>query len=457
MKDINNFSRRKFMTGMAKAGAMLPFAGQMLGQNAFAAGAGYKNVLFFYHPNGVQTSSWNPSRTGSIVGVTDELSFGLGPLKAWHNNMIVFKNIFIDIQNPNGGGDGGGHKNSMKGCLTGDQDSSTERASIDVMIANKLNQSVLSVGVRTGNSGLMKASKPQNYGNESRPMPNINPFDVATKLDARVSPTPADPLQTKVYEAALADLTALSSGDLTLERKAKIEQHRAALDAIKNKQQQGTKNVPFDFSQKEVLGDNESIKGKANEAELFAQYPLLCKAQINNVVAAFANGLHRVATLQLGAGDENPIINYSFDECWEMVELAQSRGLGKIDGKRWDGQHTSHTASHHVDWSQSHAQVRWHNSLLAYTLEQLKAKDILKETLVVTISDEGDGADHTLFNGSIVVAGGTEGGLSMGRIIDCGHNNNFGQGQGTHKLFGDIAKLVGAPISEGPWKSGLIT
>lgn len=454
MKDINNFSRRKFITNMAKAGAMLPFAGQMLGQNAFAAG-GYTNILFLYHPNGVQPSSWNPTVTGDISNFGNELSFGLGSLKDWHKNLIVFKNICIDIENPDGGGDGGGHKDPMKGCMTGDRYASTGSASIDHLIAEKLGQSVLSLGVRTGSSSIMKASKPRNVDNDNRPTPNSNPFDVATKLKARLAPTPVDPLQGKVYDTAIAEAEALltSASGLSVARKNKIEQHRDALIAMKNKAQEGTGDATFGFV-KEPLADGQSISGTQDQKiALFSQFPALCKAQIDNVVGAFKTGLNRVATLQLATGDENGgFANYCFDECWDMVQLAKSRGVGTSTHERWYNEHSSHTASHNPGWHQTHAQVRWHMSLVDYTLKKLSENGILDKTLVVTISDEGDGATHDLYKGSIVLAGGTGGGLSMGKVIDC----NGVAGSGTYKLFGDIAKLMNVTVG-GPWKSGIIT
>lgn len=456
MKDINNFSRRKFITSMAKAGAMLPFAGQMLGQSAFAAG-GFTNVLFLFHPNGVVPSTWNPTSSGSIVGVTNELSFGLGSLKDYHSKMIVLKNIYIDIENPNGGGDGGGHKDPMKGCMTGDRYASTESASIDYLIAEKLgSQGVLSLGVRTGNSSIMKASKPHNVDNDNRPTPNSNPFDVATKLKARLAPTPVDPLQGKVYDAAIAETEALltSGSGLSVARKSKLEQHRDALKAMKNKAQEGTGSADFNFY-KETLADGQSISGTQDQKiALYSQFPDLCKAQIDNVVGAFKTGLNRVATLQLATGDENGgFANYCFDECWDMVQLAKTRGVGSSTHERWYNEHSSHTASHNPGWYQTSAQVRWHMSMVGYAIKQLEANGILDQTLIVTISDEGDGATHDLSKGSIVLAGGTGGGrLSMGRIIDC----NGVAGSGTHKLFGDIAKLMNVTVG-GPWKSGIIT
>lgn len=462
MVDIKSSSRRKFLLDMAKAGIALPFAGQLLGQNAFAAGSTYKNILFIYHPNGVQNGikdgdaknrkggqfdSWNPVQGTGPITTSGELSFALGPLQPWHNNIIVLKNIYIDKNFAGFDDGGGGHEEPQKGVLTGDCHD-TSATSIDHLIAEKLgNQGVLNVGARTGTNQKLMVSKPRNTDGE-RGIPNNNPFDVATKLKSRVSPIAADPLQGKIYEATLADMSAIAADKLVGNRQSKLDQHQAALERLKNRQQEGTFKFPFDISQNETVEEASKISG--SDHEKLSRFPLICKAHINNIVAAFGNGLHRVATLQLGMGNEH-FINYSFDECWAMNELAVQQGKGNsIVGKKWDNQHLSHTASHYVDWAQTHGQVRWHVSLLAYVLSELKSKELLDETLVVMFSEEGNGVAHTLHDGSIIVAGGANAGLQMGRVIDCAST------KGTHHLFGDLARWVGAPITSGPWKSGII-
>jgi len=460
MKDINNRSRRKFLADMAKVGVALPFAGQMFGQHAFAAGAGYKNVLFMYMPNGVHHEYWNPSITGTIPANSGELSFGLGSLKDWHQNIIVLKNIYIDIES-GGGGDGGGHTKAQAGCMTGDY-SNEALPSIDYMISEKLGtKGVLNVGVRTGNGTASEAgqsfslmvSKPRGVKNSDRPIPNNNPADVAAKLQARVSPTPVDPLKAKVYDAAIADMAVLSSTKLADDRQGKIDQHQAALTKLKNKQQEGVFKIPFDSSVSETISLTDSITSKSNKTDLIEQFPLLIKAQINNIVAAFANGLYNVATLQMSTGNENGgRAIYSFNDCWAMSQLAKDQGVGSYLAPRGnDGDHASHGPSHNTGSCSFQGQTRWHSSMMAYAMQQLSAQGLLDQTLVVLFSEEGDN-NHDLRYGGIVVGGGTGGGLSFGRVIDCGS----AAGSGTHKLFGDVARWMGAPMTEGPWKSGII-
>lgn len=462
MININNRSRRKFLADMAKLGVALPFAGQMLGQNAFAAPPGYDNILFMYIPNGVQPLHWNPSITGNI-STSSELSFGLGALKDWHSNIIVLKNIYVDVQagNGNDGGEGGGHTKAQAGCMTGNYDDDSI-ASIDHLIAEKLNnKGVLSVGVRTGNATAeadgktfsLMVSKPRGVRNDSRPIPNNNPFDVATKLKARVTMTPPDPLQTKIYAAAMADMAELTANPLPAARQLKLEQHSAALTKLKNRVQEGTLNVNFDFTQTETFGLGDSLGAKPNKVELIAQFPALCKAHINNVVASFANGLYRVATLQMSTGNENSgRAIYNFEDCWAMANLAKAQGAGNHLADRGnEGDHASHGPSHFSNSCSFQGQTRWHGSMVAYALEQLKAAQILDKTLVVMFSEEGD-HNHDLRYGGVLVAGGTGGGLQMGRVIDCGSRG----GGGTRKLFGDIARWMNAPTTEGGWSGGII-
>lgn len=458
----NHPTRRKFLSDMAKLGLALPFAGQMLGQNAFAAGAGYKNVLFMYIPNGVQPKYWNPTITGAI-NTSSELSFGLGALKDWHSNIIVLKNIYVDIEagNGNNGGEGGGHTKAQAGCLTGNYGDEVT-PSIDHLIAEKLgDKGVLSLGVRTGNATVdadgktysLMVSKPRGVRNDSRPIPNNNPFDVATKLKSRISAAPVDPVQSKIYATAMADMAALSATQLSAVRQLKLDQHQAALAKLKNQQQEGVLNRDFDFSQTETFGLGDSLAAKPNKIELIAQFPALCKAHINNVVASFANGLYRVATLQISTGNENSgRAIYNFDDCWAMANLAKAQGAGVyLAPQNNEGDHASHGPSHNIDSCSFQGQVRWHGSMVAYALQQLQAAGILDDTLVVMFSEEGD-HNHDLRFGGVLVAGGTGGGLQMGRVIDCGSQG----GSGTHKLYGDIARWLGAPATEGPWSSGIL-
>jgi len=463
MTDINDQSRRKFLKDAVKAGAMLPFATQLLSQNVQAASAAYDNVLFIYHPNGLWQQHWGPSFVGSIPNTQDELSFGLGELKTWHQNMIVLKNIYLNIQTGGGeGGEGGGHLNALAGLLTGDY-RNDNLPSIDHLIAEKLpgNKGVLSLGARTGTKAEQIVSKPRGVSFGNRQPPNCDPMDVGLKLTARCKPVQGNPLQTKVYDTALADLEDLPL--LDTDNQYKLTEHRSALTTLQKNQSAGQLNTPFNPKNvKELMAQDQNFSsGNGTVKELIQVFPDVCKAQIDNAIAAFANNLYNVATLQLSACNGEERTMYSFDECYNMMKLARARNAGTSNvierpANYHHGDFLSHGPSHDGANCSFQGQVRWHFSLVKYALDRLKEENMLDKTLVVMCSEEGakEGSDpHAVPYGGMVVAGGNNRGLQMGRVIDCGSTFD----NGTHKLLGDIARLMGVQLTDGPWKSGIIS
>lgn len=458
MNTMTNQARRKFLMNLARGGALLPFAGQLMGTQALAQTAGAKRVLFLYFPNGVVPYTWRPTQDSGAITNGSELSFGLGPLKNWHNKMIVLKNCSLDI-----GAGAGAHKNDMRGILTGNNEISSASASIDHLIAEKLgNLGVLSLGVRTGTDTSVMISKARNVDSNARDLPNNDPKVVGQNLASRVgSGGGITDLQRRMYETILTDFDNLASASLDSVRKSKIDTHAAELRRLKDQTGVGA----CGFTPTTVTDPSYLSNGVLTQTE-WQLFPELCRAQVDNIVGAFSCGLYRVATLQIAKGDENGnLVNYSFDECWAMSQLAVTQGIrATADGgvvynpNRWYNEHASHSASHAPGNAPHSAQVRWYNSLLAYTLEQLDAKGILDDTLVVMTSEVGDGALHGGAAGSIVVAGGAGGSLAMGRVLKGGDGYNNGQRTfGTHQLFGDVARYLGATgLQEAHWTGGVI-
>lgn len=435
MNTMNDRSRRKFLMNMAKAGTLLPFAGQMLGQSVFAAGTAQR-VLFLYFPNGVLPSEWD-APTGAI-NTTNELNFCLGSLKSWHDKITVIKNMDITT-----GVGNGGHIGHMQGILTGNHQISSGSASIDHLIAEKLgNQGVLSLGVRNSSAGQTFISKPRNVDTASRPRPNNNPADVALKLASKINPIQISDIQKRIYETVLKDFDELSSATLEATKQSKIEQHKAALARLKDQTGSSVGECAFNAT---AIADTTDGSGGLTQQQK-DQFPLIARAQIDNAVGAFACGLHRVATVQLACADEHVgMVNMFFDECWQMSKM-----LGVPESQRNWNENTAHTASH-KDMKFYAGHMRWYNSMLAYTLEKLKEKGLLDDTLVVMFSETGDGTNHLTNGGACIVAGGAGGSLPMGRVINGNGNKN------THQLFGDVARYLGVTgLQESHWSGGVI-
>src|SRR5690554_1390049 len=218
-------ARRKFLIGLAKAGMLLPFSGQLLGQSLFNTTGSAQRVLFMYYPNGVVPDTWRPEHEGPI-NTTNELSFGLAPLQPWHDNIIVLRNLFLDI-----GGNGGAHYEPIRGIMTGNHQIGSGGASIDHLLAEQLGCEAYTLGVRTGTDAGAMISKPRNFGTTQRPIPNNDPTDAANKLLAQVSSGGGEisDLKQQMYDVLLSDFDTLS--DITLEatRQNKLESHQNAL------------------------------------------------------------------------------------------------------------------------------------------------------------------------------------------------------------------------------------
>ncbi|MFY0664475.1 MAG: DUF1552 domain-containing protein [Natronospirillum sp.] len=447
---LHNRSRRRFLTGLAQTGLLLPFAGQLIAQKAFASSAPVQRVLFMYFPNGVVPDTWRPASSGPI-STNDELSFGLGPLRDWHNQIIVLRNMFLDI-----GGNGGAHYEPIRGIMTGNHQIGAGGASIDHLLAEQLGCEAYTLGVRTGSDAGAMISKPRNFSTTQRPIPNNDPADAAQKLMFQINPSGGEvsDLKRRMYEAILQDFDSLANASLEATRRNKVDMHESAL--LRLRDQTAVQVGDCSFAPTQV--SDPYLGGGGDVQERNNLIPAIARAQINNALGALSCGLTRVATLQLFKGDENTgLANYSFDECWDMVQLASARGInGGHVTQRWWNEHASHTASHNELGSHS-AQVRWYHSLLAYTLEQLQTKGILDDTLVVLFSEVGDGAQHGQAAGAVTLAGGASGAVQMGRVIHCGNgqNQNNHRIHGTRGLFGDIAQLMGVHnlASEG-WSEG---
>lgn len=462
VKGSTNRSRRKFLTNMARAGLLLPLAGQMLGQQLMAQTGSAKRVLFMYYPNGVVPYNWYPEQGPGSIGGSQELSFGLGSLKDWHNRMIVLQNLTLDI-----GAGAGAHYNDMRGILTGNNEISRDSASIDHLIAEQLgSEGVLSLGVRTGSRSDIMISKPRGYDTNARPIPNNDPADAAQKLAVGISGgggATSSPEKQAMYDAILNDFDSLT--DITLEsaRRSKLALHESALRRLRDLTGNQVGECSFNTN---VMSDPHFASDNQLTPTEWQMYPHLARAQIDNIVGAFSCGLNRVATLQLSKGDENGnLVNYSFDECWDMAQNAIAQGIQHSQNSgtvgnitRWYNEFASHSASHRPGDVPHTAQVRWYHSLLAYTLQQLNSKGLLDDTLVVMFSEVGDGSMHGGGAGAVTLAGGAAGNLQMGRVINCGDGaNNGNRIYGTYNLFGDIARYLGVTsLPEAHWSGGVV-
>lgn len=432
---------------------LLPLANQLLGHRAFAQGT-VKRVIFFYYPNGNVSNQWQPSAGSGSISNGSPLSFSLAPLQNHHDKIICLKNMYLT------GIPSGGHDEAAQNILSGKAGLGDNEATVDHILAEVVNSEAVTLGVRTGQAGNHMVSKARGFGNGSRPIPNNDPKDAADKLFVGLGESNNsgdNALREQMLDTVLADIADLKSLSLQGMAKTKVEKHEQALERIKSQIEQtlGDCNLV-----KTTVTDPYKNGAQAGNYEHWKMIPNIARAQIDNAVGALACGVSKVATVQMMCGGENvSLANYCFDECWGEIEAAYSV-MGGSAPQRWYNEHSSHTASHAV--FPSHAgQCRWYVSQFAYLLDKLSEHQILDDTIAVMLSEVGDGNIHGPFGGGVIVAGGTGGALSTGRIIDCqarteikdnGFQNHF---KTTQQLFVDLGALLGGNVQgQNGWGSG---
>lgn len=444
---MNKSNRRDFIKHVARAGMLVPFAGHLMGRSAFAAGLA-KRVVFLYYPNGYPviggTNTWQPNQgSGSIKGTSSALSFCLDPIKQWHDNVVVCKNMYVT------GSPAGGHDEASQNCMMGKSGADDSEATVDHVLASKLGCDVAMLGVRTGTAADHMVSKPYGASNKSRPIPQNDPKSAADFLFSNLSSDDSNntdaTLRTAMLDTIMTDLDALQNLNLKGMAQTKADKHVAAVERLKSQVNQTIGSCDL---VKTTVTDPYKDGATAADYEHWRVIDNIAKAQIDNVVGALACNVTKVATLQMMRGGENPnLANYCFDACWNHIQEASNSGLGGVD-QRWWNEHSSHTASHKPGTSHA-GQARWYVELFAYMLEQLKAKGILDDTLVVMMSEVGDGNLHGPTHGGVLVGGGAGGGLEMGRIVDCAN------GKSTQQLFVDLGSLTGSNLQgTNGWGSG---
>ena len=139
------------------------------------------------------------------------------------------------------------------------------------------------------------------------------------------------------------------------------------------------------------------------------------RAQIDNLVMALSCGMVRVATLDYG-DTHGPSFNW-------LTGSPPSSVPGRFDG--WhDLVHNGNSATRAAaDEPDLVAGYRWYMSNLAYLLQSLDAVpdedggSMLDHTLVLSMTEFGNGGGHSSGNMPVIVAGNNGGG-SMGRFLD---------------------------------------
>jgi len=437
-------SRRAFLGGLGAAALAGPFLRPRLARADGAA----KRVIFFYFPDGVPAWSQNGDAskwhcTGSEVDF--QLSEVLAGLQPWRDRCVFVNGLNM------GATDEGSHPGGAKKLLTAADGGGGE--SIDQYLSRTAGSDAwwrhLYLGVQanhnnaSGDKHIVYPTAGQTIAPEDDPRrafellfggaPAPSPGD---DDDEPVTPNPVD---VSVIDGVLEEMNALRSKLGTTEA-AKLDLHLEALREVELR----IKNPPGSGGGSGSTGDascgDPSIDtGSFGTGELYdpSKFGDILRAQTDLMVLAMACGLTKVGTLQCSH---------------HTSELVMSRIPGSaMYDPTYDMR--SHQASH---YGASHdagsrefvafvQQRQWYVEQFGYLLSRLDAipdgdGTMLDTSLVVLCTEVCDGNTHLHGNMPFVLAGGANGRMSGGRLLDYGARRHG-------DLWVSVAQAMGEGIS----------
>lgn len=419
MKDSTTFvnhERRKFFDLVGKAGVAAGIlrasplvAGIFANRYAQAAGTLSKRVIFVYTPDGAPGGLWLPSGSGS--GMTLNAA-----TKAYESvkTYCAFRSATMAR--------GGGHGNTHQVLGTGSYDQDWKGDTLDVQIGTLYGQTspfanvALGVQSNVGNHGLIGRKSGQAFPSEDSPAAAYKRLfsGAGTGSSGGTDPNAQVKSVLELNQQALSSLKT-KLGSLEKER---LDAHAAALSRISSRltttEQPSGACGTVNYNPSGYPTDGGTANAFRGQAELQAEI----------LVQAMACGLTKVASLQLA--------NH------------QATWVGHNTGFKND----HHQACHAAGKTEQAEMVNYLSSCIAFLIQRLAAVTdpvnggkMIDHTLVVQVSDMGDGADHSAGNAPNMIAGGS-GFASFKR-------GTAGSAENNEAMLGAVPVLLGIEASVG--------
>lgn len=396
--------RRNFLKFIGKAGVSLPVlqasalgAGMMLTRQAEAQGTPVRKVVFIYIPDGTPK--------GASHSFTPDAALNLKacsmPLASVKNECVFLSGMSID--------GGGGHGNAQRvlGAFA-----SGVRGSVDLALGDTVGASSpiasLRMGVRTRGSDPISA-RGFSVSTDTQDNPEAV-FDRLFGGAVDASPIGAK-REKKILEMNQDALNKLKTklGSYEAQR---LDQHQSAIAKLKN-------DIELAANAEAVPGcDNPTFNPDGlNTAQLDQYFGSLFNLQVENLILALRCNITRVGVIQLGTHQAD----FNVDRTFSVV--------GDYHGSVHSGNETFYTEYR-----------AYFSELVARLITRLKNTDdasggkLLDNTLVVQISDMGDGDAHTDTNAPFMVAGGGAA-VNRGRLV---------AGANHHRLLDTAVQFMGA-------------
>jgi hypothetical protein len=457
-------NRRAFLRGAGTIAVGLPFLEAVPERSAWAQSAPPVFTLMMVAACGVVGNKFFPNATGpitqsSLAGMSDK---AVSNLSAHAENLLFIKNINFPLGGPTGCGHAQGLCQSLTAAPPGGSGAQAYSTGIsaDMVIAQAVNPNAADplalyagaknyiaerISFKGGGAGQVRAA-------------DLSPYKLYSKLvGLTASPgggTAPDPLAAELASTrksvndlaraelkALMGMSALSSAD-----RQRLQQHFDAIRDVEVKMGAMAGACTKDglsTSKLDALQNGIAFK-------MDGMIEDVVKLHLEVVALAFACNFNRVATLQWGDGTDGT--KYS---------VPSNASLG------WPFHHLSHRADSdsatgmNPTAEQAHAEIDVvRMKTLAYGLDQLKARGLQNQSVILWTNHVADGPSHSMKNVPHIIWGNGGGFLKTGQYIDAGNvtNNklfntlitaairdksamavNFGMGTGTGMIPGMLA------------------
>lgn len=466
MTQRSKLSRRTLLRGAGGVAVGLPFL-EIMAERAHAAGTPPpKRLVIMYTSNGTVMKNWKPTSFGPDFMASPILAPLATPQLRPHLSVLSGVQMASALKRG-----GNGHSVGMTSMLTGRAFKDVEATefgdvgwgagiSIDQQIAQSLKVPgklpSIELGVQTQRdyrNFYSYMSYAEGGGADRAVVSDDNPLNVFGRLfnnvpnsdQVRAELERAIKQRKSVLDFVAGDFQAIS-GRLGAADQARLDQHATLIRDLESRLAVGA------FCAKPPEPTTDEARIHRND-----DFPLIGRAQMDLIGAAFACDLTRVATLQWGTAQAGTVFETWVDADWSDLPEKYHHGI-------------SHAACSSAEKNPSASQIAaldkltrvntWFAEQLAYLANKLAAIDdgdgqtALDNTAILWVSEISEGPDHKFTNMPYVLMGGMGGALRKGEHFNLDgqtHNNLFvslGQAMGVPNFttFGDPEFCTG-PIS----------
>lgn len=448
-----DLGRRRFLRGAGASAVALPLLMSLAGKSRAQDPGKPKRIIIFHYPEGTLLDNdvsggttmpdlWTPTQVGALT------TAGLSPILAPLADPLPSGGAVVDkclvLSHIDNAASDGGHVACGRSLLTAVPVSDPEGAgvaggpSLDFVLSEHLKAEV-SLPFPSLNLSTVFEYGGENqlfWDDQQNPIPQrYNPqttFDALFGSAGSTEPTEPNPMQKlraqrkSVLDGVLGGLTDLQARVGNEDRQV-LEAHADKIRELE-KQLSATGNAVNAACGVPVLADEDW------DQDFFYDEDVSAKANIDLLVMALACDLTRVGSFTFSNYD-NPLFPW----------LASEGVSLPVGGNNW------HTIIHEGRFDAESRDVmmkgfRWYNRMFAYLLSELDrfaepdGTTLLDNTLVLCVSEFGNGGSHQPTRLPVILAGGLGGAFSVGR-----HQASGGTTAG---LFTTIQNLFGV---EGNW------